>query len=68
MNTPFPIPSHEIEPFPPKIFSLETSIVGKDQEQLGEWIPMVSLPILRGIHVDEGTVMLHLYLSFHIES
>ena len=60
MKNPFQIPSTPNKPFPPRIFSLETSIVGEAQEQLRSWITMAYSPILRGLHVDKGMVILHL--------
>ena len=38
VKNPFQILFHEIKLFPPKIFSLETTIVGESQETLGSWI------------------------------
>ena len=63
-----PNPLPRIELFHPKIFSLETTIVGEGQEQLGSWTSMDESSISKGIHVDKGIVILHLQLTLHLES
>ena len=59
MKNPFPIPSHEIEPFPPKIFFLETCIESETLENLGACIAMVSSSNFRGFHLNKGMLILH---------
>ena len=68
MNNPFPIPSHEIEPSLQKQFSLETSLVVEAQEQILDWILMDFSQSFRYLHVGKVMVILHLYVTFNLES
>ena len=60
--------THTIEAFPSKNISLQTTIVGEAQELIGDGFSMDESSCFRGFQLDKGMVILHLWLSFHLES
>ena len=62
-----PNPLPRIEPFPSKIFSLETTIVGESQENLGSCISMDESSSFIGFQLDKGMEILHVQVTFHLE-
>ena len=53
----FPNQLTQIEPFPPKIFSLETSTIVEAQEHLGSWIVIILLSSFIVFQLEKGMVI-----------
>ena len=68
VNNLFPIHSTQTRLSLQNQFSLETSIEGEAKELFGAWIRVDYSLSFRGFLLNKGMLILHLYLTFHLES